>query len=67
LKYAEISYTFSNEKWLKEMGMNRLKVFINGNNLLLWTKMPDDRESNTGGNSAYPTQRRFNLGLRLTL
>lgn len=67
LKYSELSYTFSKEKWLKAMGVNRLKVFINGNNLLLWTKMPDDRESNTGGNSAYPTQRRYNLGLRLTL
>lgn len=67
LKYAELSYTFSKEKWLKTMGLNRLKVFVNGNNLFLWTKMPDDRESNTGGNSAYPTQKRYNLGLRLTL
>ena len=67
LKYAELSYTFSKGKWLKTMGLNRLKVFVNGNNLFLWTKMPDDRESNTGGNSAYPTQKRYNLGLRLTL
>ncbi|RNC65584.1 TonB-dependent receptor [Proteiniphilum sp. X52] len=67
LKYAELSYTFSQEQWLKKMGLNSLKLFINGNNLFLWTKMPDDRESNTGGNTSYPTQRRFNLGLRISL
>ncbi len=67
LKYAEISYTFSKEAWLKRLGLNALKVFVNGNNLFLWTDMPDDRESNTGGYTAYPTQRRFNLGFKLTL
>lgn len=67
LKYAEISYTFSQEAWLKNMGLSALKIFANGNNLFLWTDMPDDRESNTGGNTAYPTQRRFNLGLKITL
>lgn len=67
LKYAELSYTFSTEEWLKKIGLNSLKLFVNGNNLFLWTKMPDDRESNTGGYSAYPTQKRFNLGLKITL
>lgn len=67
LKYAEIAYTFSKEEWIKKIGLTNLKVFVNGNNLFLWTKMPDDRESNTGGGSAYPTQRRFNLGLRISL
>lgn len=67
LKYAELSYTFSKEDWIKKVGLNNLKLFANGNNLYLWTNMPDDRESNTGGNSAYPTQKRFNLGLRISL
>ena len=67
LKYAEISYTFSKERWLSNVGLQSLKLFVNGNNLALWTDMPDDRESNTGGWSAYPTQRRFNIGLRVTL
>ncbi|MBO7129069.1 MAG: TonB-dependent receptor [Prevotella sp.] len=67
LKYAEISYTFATEKWLKSAGLQSLKLYVNGNNLALWTDMPDDRESNTGGWSAYPTQRRFNFGLRVTL
>ncbi|MDR0962860.1 MAG: TonB-dependent receptor [Mediterranea sp.] len=72
LKYAELSYTFDNNSWIKKVGLSSLKIFGNGNNLFLWTKMPDDRESNTNAsgvtnNSSYPTARRFNLGLRITL
>ena len=67
LKYAELAYTFSKEKWLRSVGLQSLRVFVNGNNLALWTDMPDDRESNTGGWSAYPTARRFNIGFKVTL
>jgi hypothetical protein len=67
LKYAELSYTFTQDDWISRVGLSSLKVFVNGNNLFLWTKMPDDRESNTGGNTAYPTQKRYNLGVRISL
>ena len=66
LKNIEIAYTW-NGGWIKKLGMNNLKVYLNGNNLFLWSKMPDDRESNFSGGSgsgAYPTMRRFNLGLK---
>lgn len=69
LKNAEIAYTLSGG-WLKDAGFSGVKVFINGNNLWVWSKMPDDRESNfagSGGQGAYPTMRRYNLGLRFTL
>lgn len=70
LKNAEIAYTF-NDGWVKKLGMSNFKVYLNGNNLWLWTKMPDDRESNLdqfdGGTGAYPTVRRFNLGIKFTL
>jgi TonB-linked SusC/RagA family outer membrane protein len=71
LKNAEIAYTLP-ASMIKRIGMKSCRVYINGNNLLLWTKMPDDRESNfaTGGNSslgAYPTVKRFNLGVDITL
>ncbi len=52
------------------MGINTCRVFLNGDNLFLWTKMPDDRESNFSGdstNGAYPTVRRFNIGVDITL
>ena len=70
LKNAEIAYTF-NEGWVKKLGMSNFKIYVNGNNLWLWSKMPDDRESNLGGfgggSGAYPTVRRFNLGIKFTL
>ncbi len=69
LKNAEIAYTFDGG-WIKKMGLKNLKIFINGNNLWVWSRMPDDRESNfagAGGQGAYPTMKRFNLGLKLTL
>jgi len=68
LKNAEISYTFK-DGWIKKSGMNSFRIYLNGDNLLLWTKMPDDRESNFGTSStsgAYPTVRRFNLGIDIT-
>jgi len=69
LKNAEIAYTFDGG-WVKKMGLKNLKLYINGNNLWVWSRMPDDRESNfagAGGQGAYPTMKRFNLGLKLTL
>lgn len=69
LKNAEIGYLLPNAI-SNRMGMKKCRIYINGNNLLLWTKMPDDRESNFSGNSsfgAYPSMRRFNLGIDLTL
>ncbi|MEO6734688.1 MAG: SusC/RagA family TonB-linked outer membrane protein [Ferruginibacter sp.] len=71
LKNAEIAYTLSG-KIVNHLGMKSVRIYANGNNLLLWTKMPDDRESNfsgagDGGNGAYPTLKRFNVGLDINL
>lgn len=70
LKNAELAYTWHENSWIKNIGFKYLKVFVNGNNLWLWTRMPDDREANLGGGGflgAYPTVKRFNIGLKLTL
>lgn len=61
LKTAEIAYTFD-EQQLRILGASSIKVFLNGNNLLFWSKLPDDRES---GTREYPMFRRFNLGLNV--
>ncbi len=69
LKNAEIAYTW-NSGWIKKLGLSNLKIYLNGNNLWLWSRMPDDRESNFSGGSgsgAYPTMRRFNLGIKFNL
>lgn len=69
LKNTEIAYTFDS-RFIKKIGMQSLRIFLNGNNLILWTKMPDDRESNiggSGGGGTYPTVRRINLGVNVVL
>jgi TonB-linked SusC/RagA family outer membrane protein len=65
LKNAEVAYTFKSSQ-LKNMGVNAFRVYMNGDNLILWTKMPDDREVSMGAATAYPTIRRINLGCNLT-
>ncbi len=71
LKNVEVAYTFT-QPWVRKLGVKDLKVFVSGNNLWLWTRMPDDRESNFGGNhnagnGAYPTMKRINFGIKFNL
>ena len=40
LKNVEIAYTWT-KGWIKKLGFSSLKIYVNGNNLLLITKMPD--------------------------
>jgi TonB-linked SusC/RagA family outer membrane protein len=68
LRNAEVAYTLSG-KSINKMGVKTARIYVNGNNLWLWTKMPDDRESNFSSGSlqgAYPSSRRYNLGIDLT-
>lgn len=70
LKNAEVSYTFTPAA-SKKLGLGGLRIYLNGNNLLAWSKMPDDRESNFAGTGwasqgAYPTVKRYNLGANIT-
>ncbi len=70
LKTVEVSYDIP-KKACEKIGISGLKIFANGNNLYLWTDLPDDREFN-GSNTQesqyrgdYPTMKRFNFGLNL--
>lgn len=70
LKNAEIAYSLTSEA-SRKLGLAGLRIYLNGNNLIAWSKMPDDREANFGGaafsqQGAYPTVRRYNLGLNIT-
>lgn len=62
LKTAEISYTFRKEL-LQKLGVTSAKIYLNGNNIWLWTKMIDDREASDY--YRYPTYKRYNLGLTI--
>lgn len=70
LKNLEVAYTWSNKSWIKKMGLSSMKLFVSGNNLWMYTNMPDDREYNgafSGGGGAYPTVKRINFGLKFSL
>ncbi len=68
LKTAEVAYRFSG-KSLKSFGIEGLRVFVNGNNLFLWSHLNEDRE--TGGTrdndnvKKYPMSKRINLGVKV--
>jgi TonB-linked SusC/RagA family outer membrane protein len=67
LKNAQIAYNFT-QPWVHNMGLSYLQLYVSGNNLWVWSRMPDDRESNFAGwgsQGAYPTVRRINFGLKL--
>jgi len=63
LKTAEVAYTFQDSGLLKRLGLSSMRVYANGNNLWLVSKMWDDREDSSG--DTYPTMKRVNVGLTL--
>ena len=70
LQNVEISYTFNDLQWVKNAGFSNFRIFLNGNNLLFWSELPDDRTTTYSGGSAtegaYPTVKRINLGIDLS-
>jgi TonB-linked SusC/RagA family outer membrane protein len=70
LRTVEIGYSFNDIQWVKKSGFSNLRLYLNGNNLFFWSKLPDDREQTyTGGSAtegAYPTVKRINLGIEVT-
>ena len=58
-------------KTCEKLGVKALSIFANGNNLFLWTDLPDDREFNSSQTQDssfrgdYPTMARFNFGFNL--
>ena len=69
LKNVEIGYTFTGKE-LKKVGVSALKLTLSGNDLILWSKIPDDREQTVSiwdqSISLYPTLKRINVGLNVT-
>ncbi|WP_080904680.1 TonB-dependent receptor [Parabacteroides sp. Marseille-P3160] len=69
LRIVELSYSFDKNSWIKKLGIENLRIFLNGNNLFFWSDLPDDRETTYSGGSAtqgaYPTVKRINLGIDL--
>jgi hypothetical protein len=66
LKSAQLGYTF-NRQWLKGIGIEKLKVYFSGFNLLTISQLKIfDPEVENGQGEYYPQQRTLNAGLNLT-
>lgn len=72
LKTAEIAYTFTSSS-LNKFGIDNARIFVNGNNLWLWSHLNEDRErgqarqSQEGENfDKYPLTKRINFGMNIT-
>lgn len=66
LKNFEIGYTLPTSLG-KAAGINNLRVYVNGLNLITWDKMKIwDPESTSGSGQYYPQARVLNVGARVT-
>lgn len=65
LKNIEVSYKLD-IPGLKKIGVNQLRIFANGYNLLTFDKLKiADPEANTSDRPVYPVMKVFNLGLKI--
>ena len=70
LRSIALNYTIP-KKTCEKLGVKGLSIFANGNNLFLWTDLPDDREFNSSltqdssYRGDYPNMARFNFGFNL--
>ena len=64
LQSIEFGYSFP-KKMLKPLRIDNLKLYVNGRNLFLWTKMPNDGVGFDEQNRNYPTKKQINLGLNI--
>ncbi|MBS7562919.1 TonB-dependent receptor [Mucilaginibacter sp. Bleaf8] len=68
LKTVELGYTLP-KRWMKKISINNARLFVNGINLLTWSKLKDfnfDPEIGNNGTGTYPQQKVLNAGLRFT-
>lgn len=67
LKEASLSYTWSGREFRRKTGMQGIKLYVTGNNLLTFTGLLEgDPESKVLTDGAYPHMRTVKLGLQFT-
>ena len=63
-KYAELGYTLP-ERMSKKIGMSKLRIFVNGNNLYVWSKVKQKDPEVQDNGLAYPIPRTYSAGLNI--
>lgn len=61
---AEIGYSLP-KKWVSPLRISNFKLYVNGRNLFLWTKMPNDGVGMDDPGKNYPTKKQLNLGVNI--
>ena len=64
LKSAQISYEIP-KMWIKSIGLKQLRIFVNGDNLKIWTDMPVDGEGKDWVVNNYPLKKQVSFGLNV--
>jgi TonB-linked SusC/RagA family outer membrane protein len=72
LKTVDLGYTVRNQSWMKKIGVDNFRIYVNGHNLYTWADdfvKPFDPEKIEGAYSAgltYPLTRSYNMGINIT-
>jgi len=66
LQTVELSYSLP-KRWTDPLRINNLRLFVNGRNLFLWSKMPNDGVGMDDPGKNYPTKKQINFGLAIQL
>ena len=61
LQSVELGYSLP-KRWLNPLMISNLRLYINGRNLWLWTKMPNDGVGIDDPGFNYPTKKQVNIG-----
>lgn len=64
LQSAQLGYNLP-QKVASRLGFTNVLFYMNGRNLFVWTKMPDDGVGANHDQSNYPTKRQYNFGIRV--
>jgi TonB-linked SusC/RagA family outer membrane protein len=64
LQAVELGYSLP-KRWIDPMKISDLRVYVNGRNLFLWTKMPNDGVGGDDPGYNYPTKKQFNIGVNV--
>ncbi|MBE0673487.1 MAG: SusC/RagA family TonB-linked outer membrane protein, partial [Bacteroidales bacterium] len=62
LQSIELGYSLP-KKWIDPMKISNLRIYVNGRNLFLWTKMPNDGVGGDDPGFNYPTKKQLNIGV----
>jgi TonB-linked SusC/RagA family outer membrane protein len=64
LQAVELGYSLP-KRWVNTMKIDNLRVYVNGRNLFLWTKMPNDGVGGDDPGFNYPTKKQVNIGVNV--